>query len=259
MNEELTYSITTFSSKGILSQCERALTAAKNGALSVGIRATNGVVLASLKKVPSPLVKKEQVNKIEKVCEGIIGTFSGLSGDFRLAIEIAREIAVDYYKVFGVFPYIDTFMKEFSKVIQEKTQKGGLRPIGCLCIFGGYAPIKKEIHADENAQAIIVDTDKEILQPLLYQIDPSGSIKSCFSTAMGVGFKECSQQVQKRTNAETEIHDAVIIAVMALKDNVETALTHMDIDICTQTLDKTAKYSPEEVQEILRSIHSDDH
>lgn len=254
MNEELKYSITTFSSKGALSQCERALTAAKNGALSVGIRASNGVVLASIKKTPSPLVDKRRVRKIFKVCETICGTYSGLNGDFRLALETAREIAVDYYKVFGVFPYIDTFMKELSKVIQEKTQKGGLRPFGCLCLFGGYAPIKKEIVCDEEGKIEILDTEKATLQPLMYQIDPSGSIKCCFTSGIGRTYKECSGFLGKRCTPDTELHDGVYIAALALREHTETPISEEDIDICTLTLEGVKMYSPEEIKDILKDI-----
>lgn len=254
MNEEITYSITTFSSKGALSQCEKALTAAKNGAPSLGIRAANGIVLGSIKKVPSPLVNKKEVQKVFKVCENIFGTFSGLSGDFRLALETARDIAVDYYKIYGAYPYIDTFMKEFSKVIQEKTQKGGLRPFGCICLFGGYAPIKKEIQTNEKGEAVILDTEKAILHPLLYQIDPSGSIKCCFTSGIGKSYKECSQFLSKRCTPEIEIDDAVIIAVLGLKEITETAVTEEDFDIHVLTEDGVKMYTPEEIKEVFESL-----
>ncbi|KAI5159367.1 20S proteasome subunit alpha 2 [Nematocida ausubeli] len=254
MHDELSYSTTTFSSKGILSQCERALTAAKNGALSVGIRAVNGVVLASIKKTPSVLVEKERVQKVFKVCDTIIGTFSGLSGDFRNALEVAREIADDYRKVYGVYPYIDTFMKEFSKVIQEKTQKEGLRPTGCICLFAGHACIKKDIQPDEEGRPLIVETDSYVLQPLLYQIDPSGSIKNSFSFGIGKAYKECSQFLGKRCTSEIEIHDAVVIAVLALKEFTEVAINEEDISIAIITNEGISNYESKDVQDILKSI-----
>ncbi|KAI5189857.1 20S proteasome subunit alpha 2 [Nematocida minor] len=254
MHEEPSYSTTTFSSKGILSQCERALTAAKNGALSLGIRSTNGVVLASLKKTPSILVDKEQVQKVFKVCDTIIATFSGLSGDFRTALEVAREIADDYFKVYGTYPYVDTFMKEFSKVIQEKTQKGGLRPIGCICLFAGHALIKKDIHPDEEGRPVIVETENYLLQPLLYQIDPSGSIKNSFSFGVGKFYKECSQFLLKRCTAEIEIHDAVMTAALALKEFTETAISEEDMSISIITADSISSYGKDEIKEVLRSI-----
>lgn len=254
MHEEPSYSTTTFSSKGILSQCERALTAAKNGALSLGIRATNGVVLASLKKTPSTLVDKERVQKIFRVCDGIIGTFSGLSGDFRISLEVAREIADDYFKVYGKYPYVDTFMKEFSKAIQEKTQKEGLRPIGCICLFAGHTLIKKDVIPDEEGRPVIVETEAHIMQPILYQIDSSGSIKNSFSFGIGKFYKECSQFLNKRCTAEIEIHDAVMTAALALKEFTDTAINEDDMSISVVSAEGIANYTKEEIKDVLKSI-----
>ncbi|KAI5186665.1 20S proteasome subunit alpha 2 [Nematocida homosporus] len=253
MNSEIKYSITTFSSKGTLAQCERALTAATKGAPALGIRASNGLVLASLKRTPSLLVDKNRIKKVFKVCDAIIGTFAGLSGDFRLVLETAREIAVDYYKIYGRFPYVDAFIKEFSKVVQEKTQKGGLRPVGCICLFGGFAPIRKEIEADDEGRVVITELDREKMQPLLYQIDPSGSIKCVFSAGVGKYYKESSQFLANRCNAETEIYDAVSIAILALNENAETALTEEDMDLCTITREGIKMYTAQEIKEVIDS------
>jgi len=254
MEKEVSYSITTFSSKGVLVQCERALTAAKNGALSIGIRASNGVVLASYKKAPSSLVDKEKVRKTFKVCEGICGTYSGLSGDFRVVLETAREICIGYYKVYGRFPYVDTFMKEFSKVVQEKTQKGGLRPFGCMCLFGGYAPIRKEIRTKDEGEIEIVEVEEAVLQPLLFQIDPSGSIKCCFTSGIGSEYKECSKFLSKRCTPEIEIHDAVVISALGVKEFTETPVTEDDVDICILTADGVKIYAKKEIEEVLKSL-----
>lgn len=51
------FSLTTFSPSGKLVQIEYALNAVNAGATSLGIRATNGVVLATEKKLPSILVR----------------------------------------------------------------------------------------------------------------------------------------------------------------------------------------------------------
>ncbi|KAH9385754.1 20S proteasome subunit alpha 2 [Nematocida major] len=231
MHEEISYSTTTFSSKGVLVQCEKALAAAKNGALSLGIQAANGTVLASLKKRPSPLVVSSRVQKVHKVCDSIISTYSGLSADFRAALEIAREIADDFLKVYGKYPPLETFVREFSKSIQEKTQKAGLRPIGCVCLFAG---------AEERAG--------------LYHIDPSGSIKSARTFAVGRFFRECAQFLERRCSEEIEINDAVVIAALAMREFTETAISEEDVDICTVTSEGIHAHSQEEIREIFRSM-----
>ena len=54
------YSLTTFNSSGELVQIKHALAAVQSGATSLGIRAVNGVVLATEKKLPSTLVGEDR-------------------------------------------------------------------------------------------------------------------------------------------------------------------------------------------------------
>ncbi|KAI5166950.1 20S proteasome subunit alpha 2 [Nematocida sp. AWRm78] len=265
MHEEVNYSTTTFSSKGILSHCERALTAGKNGALSVGIRGTNGIVLASIKKVPSTLVEIESIQKVFMVCDTIICTYSGLSGDFRLALEMGRKIASDYYRIYGRYPYIDTFMKEFSKVLQEKTQRER-RPIGCICLFAGYTQSNKYIQdAMASIQENELNEDTLVCDvsggngigntvPLLYQIDPSGSVSSGFSFAVGKMYKESSDFLKKRCSVDVEVHDAVVISALALQEYSEVSVSAKEISISVVTQEGIQEYTQEEVQNILHSI-----
>ena len=57
------YSLTTFNSSGELVQIKHALAAVQAGATSLGIRAANGVVLATEKKLPSTLVDESTVER----------------------------------------------------------------------------------------------------------------------------------------------------------------------------------------------------
>ena len=58
------FSLTTFNSSGKLVQLEYALAAVSKGKISLGIKASNGVVIATETKVPSPLVDPETQEKI---------------------------------------------------------------------------------------------------------------------------------------------------------------------------------------------------
>lgn len=59
------YSLTTFNSSGELVQIKHALAAVQSGATSLGIRAVNGVVLATEKKLPSTLVGEEENRELK--------------------------------------------------------------------------------------------------------------------------------------------------------------------------------------------------
>ena len=59
------YSLTTFNSSGELVQIKHALAAVQAGATSLGIRATNGVVLATEKKNKSILFEDHSTFKVK--------------------------------------------------------------------------------------------------------------------------------------------------------------------------------------------------
>ena len=68
------YSLTTFSRSGKLLQIEYALTAVGEGKTSIGIKAKNGVVLITDKKIQNKLVDVQQVTKLEKVSPSVGAT-----------------------------------------------------------------------------------------------------------------------------------------------------------------------------------------
>ena len=76
------YSLTTFGESGELTQVRHALTAVGNGETTVGIRAKNGVVIAAEKKLSSILADEESIHKIERLCEYLGITYSGIGPDF---------------------------------------------------------------------------------------------------------------------------------------------------------------------------------
>jgi len=85
------FSWTTFSPSGKLVQIEYALNAVGSGQTSLGIRASNGVVLASEKKLPSVLVDDSTVKKIHNLTEGIGVVYSGARTDLRLLPKPTRN------------------------------------------------------------------------------------------------------------------------------------------------------------------------
>merc|ERR1712137_963782 len=72
------FSLTTFSPSGKLVQIEYALNAVASGATSLGVKAKNGVVIATEKKVPSILIDETSVQKILMLTENIAIVYSGM-------------------------------------------------------------------------------------------------------------------------------------------------------------------------------------
>jgi 20S proteasome subunit alpha 2 len=63
----MNFSLTTFDKSGKLLQIEYALNRVAQGKMALGIKATNGVVIASDKKVASVLVDAEEYQKIQSI------------------------------------------------------------------------------------------------------------------------------------------------------------------------------------------------
>ena len=87
------FSLTTFSPSGELVQIKHALAAISSGATSLGIKARDGVVLATEKKLPSALVDASTVKKIVTLTDDIGVTYSGM-GTLVRAKEINEEMKV---------------------------------------------------------------------------------------------------------------------------------------------------------------------
>ena len=62
---DMNFSLTTFNKTGKLLQIEYALNRVQQGKMALGIRATNGVVIATDKKVSSVLVDEKEYEKIQ--------------------------------------------------------------------------------------------------------------------------------------------------------------------------------------------------
>ena len=122
------YSLTTFNSSGELVQIKHALAAVQAGATSLGIRAANGVVLATEKKLPSTLVDESTVEKIAQLTSEIGITYSGMGPDFRVLTRKARKETQVYYRTYHELVPCSQLVREVATVMQEFTQRGGVRP-----------------------------------------------------------------------------------------------------------------------------------
>jgi 20S proteasome subunit alpha 2 len=79
-DSQYSFSLTTFSPSGKLVQIEYALTAVSAGQTSLGIKASNGVVIATEKKLPSILVDENSVHKIQLLTPNIGVAYRSASG-----------------------------------------------------------------------------------------------------------------------------------------------------------------------------------
>lgn len=137
--DELAYSfsLTTFSPTGHLRQIQHALAAVGNGRLTLGINCSNGVVLMTHKVIENPLIDADTVKLVAKVSESCGATYSGLSADYRSLLGYCRREAQDYKEEMGEDAPVNVVAKRVAGIMQDYTQKGGVRPFGCSVLLAG--------------------------------------------------------------------------------------------------------------------------
>ncbi|KAJ1934995.1 Proteasome subunit alpha type-2 [Linderina macrospora] len=203
------FSLTTFAPNGKLLQIEHALAAVGNGSTSVGIKAANGVVIATEKKAGSSLIEVSTLEYVVKVCDTIGMVYSGMGPDFRVIVNAARKSAQKYRRIYMEDPPVRILVKEMASIMQEFTQSGGVRPFGISLLLVGV---------DERG-------------PSLYQVDPSGSYFPWKATAIGKNMINAKTFLEKRFNGDMELEDAVHTAILTLKEGFEGQMTETSIDV----------------------------
>ncbi|KAG0369795.1 Proteasome subunit alpha type-2 [Mortierella sp. AD032] len=244
MADRYSFSLTTFSPSGKLVQIEYALSAVNSGVTSIGIKATNGIVIATEKKAVSTLIDDSSLEKVAIICSNIGMVYSGMGPDYRVLLNKARKAAQAYKRVYMEEPPTAILVKEIASVMQEFTQSGGVRPFGVSLLIAGF---------DEKG-------------PMLYQVDPSGSYWPWKATAIGKNMVNAKTFLEKRYNEDIELEDAIHTAILTLKEGFEGQMTENTIEIgiitgAVSTKDDGAvilpefrKLSPSEVKDYLANI-----
>ncbi|CAJ2511600.1 Uu.00g072250.m01.CDS01 [Anthostomella pinea] len=241
MADRYSFSLTTFSPSGKLVQIEYALNAVNQGVTALGIKATNGIVLATEKKSSSPLSDPSSLSKISHVTPNIGMVYAGMGPDYRVLVDKARKVShTGYKRVYNEYPPTRILVQDVARVMQEATQSGGVRPYGVSLLIAGW---DEGIMPDEEAAAegeIEAEGEKKpsgktggILKggPMLYQVDPSGAYYPWKATAIGKSATTAKTFLEKRYTEGLELEDAVHIALLTLKETIEGEMNGETIEI----------------------------
>jgi 20S proteasome subunit alpha 2 len=248
MGEE-SFSLTTFSKSGKLVQIEHALACVEGqGKPALGIKAKNGVVLATEKKVQNVLVDETTLRKIENVANNVGVVYAGMPSDYRVLLKKSRKAAQQYITKYReqnaitgdlVIPTAQV-VREAANVMQEFTQQGGVRPFGVSLMICG---------CDDNG-------------PHLYQVDPSGAYFGWKASAIGKDSTNRKSFLEKRFTEDILLEDAIATAILTLKENFEGGMTadNIEIGVIEECPDQPAKHrkfrvlSKEETQDYLSQV-----
>ena len=186
--------ITIFSPDGRLYQVEYAREAVRRGTASIGVRTPDGVVIAVDKRIRSPLMERDSVEKIHKADDHIGIASAGHVADARQLIDFARRRAQVNELRYGEPIAVETLTKEVTDYIQQYTQVGGARPFGVALIIAGIA-------------------DGE---PRLYETDPSGTPYEWKALAIGSDRGDIREYLEEHYEEDLDLDGGVGLALEAL-------------------------------------------
>lgn len=228
--------ITVFSPDGRLFQVEYAREAVKRGTTSIGIKCSEGIVLAVDKRTTSNLVEATSIEKIFKIDEHIGAATSGLVADARALVERARVEAQINKITYSEPIRVDSLSKKLCDMLQMYTQNGGVRPFGSALIIGGVY--------DGSCK--------------LFETDPSGALIEYKATAIGSGRSAAMDIFEDQYKDDMNLNDAIKLALTAINEATEHETTANNVKIAVIKCDEEiyTKLSQEEVQTFIDEVVS---
>ncbi|RWX72798.1 MAG: Proteasome subunit alpha [Candidatus Methanosuratincola subterraneus] len=226
--------ITIFSPDGRLFQVEYALEAVRRGWTAIGIRCTNGVVLAVEKKRISPLIDPASMEKILKIDEHVGATFAGLSSDARILIERARQEAQINRMLYDETIDVEVLTKKVSEVKQIYTQHAGVRPFGVALLIAGV----------------------DRFGPKLFMTEPSGAYAGYYAVSIGAGSQTVTEFFEKNYQQDLKVDDAIVLALKALASVIEGSLdsTKVEMAILRTETGKFENLPPQKLMEYIEKL-----
>lgn len=232
--------VSTFSPEGRLFQVEYSLEAIKLGSTAIGICTSEGVILAVEKRVTSPLLESDSVEKIMEVEKHIGCAMSGLTADARSLIDHARVAAVQH----------DLYYDEPIGVeaLTQNVCDLALR-------FGEGASGEKRLMSRPFGVALLVAGYDKEKGPQLYHAEPSGTFYRYDAKAIGSGSEGAQAELQNEYHKSLTLKDAELLALKVLKQVMEEKLDSKNAQIASVTKDGGFRiYSEKELAEIIKKL-----
>ncbi|KAJ2552596.1 proteasome component pup2 [Coemansia sp. RSA 1933] len=228
--------VNTFSPEGRLFQVEYAIEAIKLGSTAIGIRTSEGVILAVEKRITSPLLVADSIEKILEIDRHVGCAMSGLTADSRTMIEFARVEAQSHTFSYNEVIPVESVTQAVCDLAlrfgegadgQESTMS---RPFGVSLLIAGV---------DERG-------------PQLYHTDPSGTFLHYEAKAIGAGSEGAQSELQEQYHRDIAMADAEVLALKVLKQVMEEKLSNTNVQLAKVTEESGYHiYSKDELQEVI--------
>mmetsp|Transcript_1099 Transcript_1099/g.1419 ORF Transcript_1099/g.1419 Transcript_1099/m.1419 type:complete len:246 (-) Transcript_1099:93-830(-) len=229
--------VNTFDPDGRLFQVEYALQAIKLGSTAIGVRTNEGVVLAVEKRLASPLVEADSVEKVMEIDTHLGAAMSGLVADARTLIDKARVEAQNHVFTFNEPMRVASVAQSISDVAIGfgKGDDVPSRPFGVALLLAGV---------DENG-------------PQLYNTDPTGTFSKWDARAIGSGSEGASNALQEEYNSNMSLDEGLTLALKVLKQVMEEKVDVTNVEVATVTASDGYKLlDPTRLQSVIGTINA---
>ncbi len=235
MMKEMGYdrSITMFSPDGRLLQVEYAKKTVKQGSTALGIACKDGVVFVADKRITSPLMVPEAIEKMFRVDDHIGVAASGIISDARVLVDKAQLRAQQHSVTYDTKIDVITIVKDMCDLKQMCTQSAGLRPFGVSLLVGG------------------VEEDGEVK---LFLTEPYGLYFQYKATAIGEGETEIEQILQKKYKPTLTVEDGIKVGLQAMKEYLKDDFNFERVDAAYIKVDekKFVKLSDDDLKKAMK-------
>jgi proteasome alpha subunit len=230
--------ITIFSPDGRLYQVEYAREAVKRGTPSVGIRTSEGVVLAVDKRSRSPLMEADSIEKLHKVADHVGIASAGHVADARRLIDFARRQAQVEELRYEEPIDVEVLTKAVTDNIQQYTQMGGVRPFGAALLIGGVS----------NGE------------PRLFETDPSGTPNEWKAVAIGSDRADVQDYLEEHWTPELTLDEGIELALGALNSIREEAPDpgELALGVVATDTERYRRLGNDEIQSHLEVLEEDE-
>lgn len=225
--------ITVFSPDGRLYQVEYAIETVRRGTLALGIKSTDGVILAVEEKTRK-LQISNVTQKIFQIDDHIGLAAAGYIPDARTQVDHARFFAQSNRLIYDELVDVEGVAKNLADMAQQYTQYAGARPFGVALIIAGV---------DKNGVG-------------LYLTDPSGTYIGYDAVAIGAGSEQVTEHLEKNYKNDISIDQACVLAIESIfmVSEEKTSTSHIRLAIIDSQTRALRMMSNEEIEKYSNQV-----
>ena len=227
--------ITVFSPDGRLYQVEYAIETVRRGTLALGIKSTDGVILAVEEKTRK-LQISNVTQKIFQIDDHIGLAAAGYIPDARTQVDHARFFAQSNRLIYDEVVDVEGVAKNLADMAQQYTQYAGARPFGVALILAGV---------DKNGIG-------------LYLTDPSGTYIGYDAVAIGAGSEQVTEHHEKNYKNDIGLEKACILAIESIfmVSEEKTGTKHIRLAVIDSKTKSLRMMSSEEIENYSKQVQN---